>query len=221
MNLRFGLGLVGVAALAALVWAQTSNNLSISVNGKNVAGKTLVSKGQTYIPLSALKAAGATAIVQNGTMAITFAPAAGGANQIAAVEGGLNEWLFNGIWRLRVNSVSATEDRPGWKVNVELRNGTKLDNVQLGGTGFDSLSLVMADGNAVKVYNITDIDRPVGQGGTIAVDLVFFDDEGNGRKPDKLILRIAPDKATTDFLKSMKVGYTVPDPSFRVKLPSS
>lgn len=79
----------------------------------------------------------------------------------------------------------------------------------------------MADGNAVKVYNVTDIDRPVGQGGTIAVDLVFYDDEGNGRKPEKLILRLAPDKATTDFLRSMKVGYTVPDPSFRVKLPSS
>lgn len=221
MNLRFGLGLSAVVAFAAIVWAQSANNLSISVNGKSVAGKTLVSKGQTYIPLSALKAAGATATIQNGTMAIVFAPAAGGANQIAAVEGGLNEWLFNGIWRFRVNSVTPTEDRPGWKVSAELRNGTKLDSVQLGGTGFDSLSLVMADGNAVKVYNVTDIDRPVGQGGTIAVDLVFYDDEGNGRKPEKLILRLAPDKATTDFLRSMKVGYTVPDPSFRVKLPSS
>ena len=216
MKTRWMLGTTIFLGLAALIWAQ-SGNLGITVNGKSVPGKTIVSKDQTYVPLSALKAAGATASIQNGILAITFAPA-GGANQVGAVEGGLNEWLFNGIWRFRVESVTATEDRPGWKLHAELRNGTKMDNVALGGTGFDSLKLIMADGNPVGVYNITDLDKPLGQGSSAVVDLIFYDDDGNGRKPEKLILRIDPDKPTIDFLKRNGAAYSVGDPSFRVKL---
>lgn len=217
MKTRMLFGLSGVLVLAALVLAQSGANLSLVINGKPVSGKTLVSKGQTYVPLSALKAAGATTSIKGGVLSISFGPA-GGANQVGALEGGLNDWLFNGIWRFRVTSVEPIADRPGWKVRAELRNGTKLDNVALGGTGFESLKLVMADGNPVGVYNITDIDKPIGQGSSAVVDLIFYDDEGNGRKPDKLILRIQPDKPTVDFLKRQGASYTAADPSFRVKL---
>ena len=203
--------------VAAFVWAQ-AGNLSIIVNGKSVSGKTLASKGQTYVPVSALRAAGATTTIKNGALVITFGPA-GGANQLTALEGGLNEWLFNGIWRFRVTSVTPTADRPGWKLAAELRNGTKLDSVALGGTGFESITLVMADGNPVGIYNITDLDKPVGQGGSVIVDLIFYDDDGNGRKPEKLLLKINPDKPTIDFLKRQGASYSVADPSFRIKLP--
>ena len=57
-----------------------------------------------------------------------------------------------------------------------------------------SLSLAMADGNVItSPYNITDIVRPIGQGASINVTLLYNDDEGNGRAPSKLILRIVPD----------------------------
>lgn len=220
MKLRWTLVLAGLAAGAAFALAQ-SGGLSILVNGKSVPGKSLVSKGQTYVPISALKAAGATVSTAGGKLSITFAtPAAGGANQVAAVEGGINDWLFNGIWRFRVTSVAPLEgDRPGWKVGVELRNGTKLDNFALSGSGFDSLSLIMADGNAIKPYNGGEIVDPgLGQGAMAVVNLIFYDDEGNGRKPEKLILRIAPDDFTRNYLKGQGAVYSVPDPSFRVKL---
>jgi len=216
MNKKLFLGGAFVLVLSALILAQTGN-LSISINGKSVPGKTLSSKGQTYVPVSALRAAGIMTSIKNGTLLITYG-AAGGANQITALEGGLNEWLFNGIWRFRVTSITPTTDRPGWKLAAELRNGTKLDNVALGGTGFESITLVMADGNPVGIYNITDLDRPVGQGASVVVDLIFYDDDGNGRKPEKLLLKIKPDKPTIDFLKAQGASYTVPDPSFRIKL---
>lgn len=206
-----------IGAVVALAIGQAAS-FALNINGKAVAGKTMVSKGETYVPLSALKAAGVTATVKAGTLHLGL-NGDGGANQVKALEGGVGDWLFNGIWRFKVVSVSPNDDgRPGWKVEVELRNGTKLDAIQLGGTGFESLMLVMADGNAIKPYNITDIDRPISQGATAGVALVFYDDEGNGRKPEKLILRIVPDEGTRNFLKNQGVAYTVGDPSFRINL---
>jgi len=212
---------LGALSIAALAWAQSGANLSVVIDGKSVPGKTTVVKGQTYVPLSALRAAGAKATISGGKLTLSFAPA-GGANQVTALEGGIDKWLFNGIWRFRVTGVVPNDDgRPGWKVAVEMRNGTKLDNVALGGTGFDSVSLIMEDGNALRPYNITDfVDKGLGQGATNVMDLIFYDDEGAGRKPDRLIVRIVPDDFTKNFLKNQGAAYTVGDPSFRVRLKS-
>lgn len=208
---------LGLCAAACSFAAQTATRLVI--NGKEVKDAPKEINGATYIPVSALKAAGATVSTANNTMTINF-PQNGGANQMVALEGGMNEWLFNGIWRFRVTGVKPLDgDRPGWVVSTELRNGTNAQNIALDGTGFQSVELVMADQNILKQpYNITDFNRPLGQAGSIVTDLVYYDDEGGGRKPVKLIVRIAPDQYTKDFLKSIKLGYTVPDPSFRINL---
>lgn len=213
--LLFGLAVLTVAASALAIQA----NQKLVINGKSVEGKTIVSNGQTYVPVSALKAGGAVVTSKEGTLTITIA-APGGANQLGALEGGLNEWLFNGIWRFRVLAVNPLEgDRPGWKVDVELRNGTTADNMALDGTGFQSVQLVMEDQNIIPApYNITEFNRPVGQGSTIKESLIYFDDEGNGRKPIKMIVRITPDDPTKAFLKRMGAVYSVPDPSFRINL---
>lgn len=214
-----GLTIIGFGALAVFAIGQAiTGGMKLNINGKAVAGETLVSKGQVYVPLSALKAAGVTTNAKAGTLHLGLNPT-GGANQVQALEGKVGDWLFNGIWRLRVDGVVPTDDgRPGWKVKVELRNGGKLDNVALDGTGFESLTLVMADSNIIRVGNITDIVRPMGQGMSINVDLIFYDDDGNGRLPDKLIMKINPDSATKDFLKRMGASYSVADPSFRINL---
>lgn len=206
-----------LAGVTALALAAVAAKLSISINGKAVPGKTTTVNGETYVPLSALKAAGASASIKNGVLAITFVP--GGANQVGALEGKIGDWLFDGVWRFRVASVSPTEDRPGWKIHVELRNGTKFDQLALDGSGFDSLSLVMADGNALSAYNKVDLASVgVGQGAMVNVDLIFYDDDGAGRKPDRLILRITPDAATNAYLKANGAIYATKDPSFRIKL---
>ena len=57
----------------------------------------------------------------------TPTPAPGGAKQRQAVEGCLNQWLFDGIWRFRVTKVAPINPdgmRPGYGVAVEVRNGT-------------------------------------------------------------------------------------------------
>lgn len=212
------LAAIAVAATTALAFQSATK---IVINGKSVAGTPKTIDKVNYVPVSALKAAGATVNVANGTMTINF-PQTGGATQMVALEGGINEWLFNGIWRFRVDGVKPMEgDRPGWLISTELRNGTTAQNIALDGTGFQSVELVMDDQNILKQpYNITDFNRPIGQAGSIRTELMYFDDEGNGRKPVKLIVRITPDKFTTDFLKSVKLGYTVPDPSFRINLPT-
>lgn len=208
---------LALAGIATLALAATIAPLRISINGKAVPGKTTTVDGETYVPLSALKAAGASASVKNGVLAITFVP--GGTNQVGGLEGKVGDWLFDGVWRFRVLSVAPTDDRPGWKVQVELRNGTKFDQLALDGSGFDSLSLIMADGNALKAYNTVDLASVgVGQGSMVKVDLIFYDDEGAGRKPDRLILRIQPDAATNAYLKANGAIYATKDPSFRVKL---
>ena len=200
-------------AVASFVMAP----MNLVINGKSVPGKTATIDGATYVPLSALKAAGATTDVKGTVLSINM-PAAGGANQAVALEGGINDWLFDGIWRFRVSGVTPNDDgRPGWKVHVELRNGTKIDNLALDGSGFDSLRLIMADGNSISPYNIVDIaSKGIGQGQSIDLNIIFYDDDGGGRKPDKLILKIQPDTDTKNFLKNQGASYNTADPSFRV-----
>ncbi|HWA84352.1 MAG TPA: hypothetical protein VG820_12990, partial [Fimbriimonadaceae bacterium] len=132
-----------------------------------------------------------------------------------------NEWLFDGVWRFRVTSIKQIDGDPkGWNVDVELRNGTKADNIALGGTGFESLNLVLSDGTLVPPYNITDI-RDVGfaQGAGKNLTLTFNVDDIGNRKPEKLLLLIKPEDDLVKYMRdSMKIAYTTKDPSFRVKL---
>ncbi len=210
---------VSLAVVAAVVVAQSvANGMGLVINGKPVEGKLLVKDGQSYVPVSALKASGAVATVANGKLSLTWP--SGGSMQAAAVEGGVGDWLINGIWRFKVESVTPLEgDRPGWKLKTELRNATKTNGLALAGTGFESLDLVMADSNKLIPANISDIRDPgINQSASISVDLIFYDDDGNGRKPEKLILRLTPDDFTRNYLKGIGAGYTVPDPTFRINL---
>lgn len=210
--------ILGVLGLAVLALAQTTYQLVI--NGKPAAGSAIVVKGETYVPLKALQAAGIKANVSDGKLSLSFAPE-GGANQSGALEGGLNEWLFNGVWRFRVLSVAPLkEDRTGWEVKVELRNGTKTDNIALSGTGLHAVNLVLSDGKVITPYNITEIsDEPFPQGGGKTINLTFYEDEVGDRKADKLLILIKPDADLIKYMKtSMKLTYSTADPSFRVKL---
>ncbi|HVT13105.1 MAG TPA: hypothetical protein VHE55_12645 [Fimbriimonadaceae bacterium] len=206
----------GIAAVAFA--AQASYRLVI--NGKPVSGSAIVVKGETYVPLKALQAAGVKASFTDDALQLTL-QAAGGANQSGALEGGIDEWLFDGVWRFRVTSVKQIDsDLKGWNVGVELRNGTKADDIALSGTGFESLNLVLSDGTLVPPYNITDIrDAAFAQGAGKTLTLVFNVDDIGNRKPEKLLLLIKPDDDLVKYMRdSMKIAYTTKDPSFRVKL---
>jgi hypothetical protein len=209
-----------IAGIAAIAFAVFQGSYRLVINGKPAEGTAIVVKGETYVPLKALQAAGVKASINESVLSLNLAPA-GGANQNGGLEGGINDWLFNGVWRFRVLSVnSISEGGNGWAVKVELRNGTKTDQLSLAGTGYDSLKLVLSDGTLVDVGNVTDIrDKGYPQGSGETITLTFNVDEVGSRKPDRLLLIIKPDAELRKYMKeSLKAPYSVADPSFRVKL---
>lgn len=155
----------------------------------------------------------------------TTAPA-GGANQRNAVNGCMNEWLFNGVWRLRVTSVAPYEvsGQPGYAVAVEVRNGTSK-TIELGNTGVagrgQGVQLVTSSGDALT---LDDVDyqhlgyTDVIQGGHAARKLLFHFPPGTqdaaSQKPAKFIMLVDKAAARNDG----HVRYTIADPSFRVNL---
>jgi hypothetical protein len=195
------------------------------IDGKAAANAAIVVNGKTYVPLEALKTAGVGATLGAGTLRLTLpraSTATGGANQNAALEGCRNEWLFNGIWRVRVGAVEAYQDNDlrGWRVGVELRNGSKADNIALGGTGLSALSLVLSDGNQLEPANIGDIRDPgVAQGAGITTRLTFVDTTGvTDHTPKKLLLVLKPNPTDVGFLSRSGAVFTVKDPSLRFNL---
>jgi hypothetical protein len=65
------------------------------------------------------------AAIAGGISALPIAPAQGAANRMQ--EGCMNQWLFNGVWRVRATKVEPFMDgsqQVGWQVTESWRNGT-------------------------------------------------------------------------------------------------
>ncbi|MCL6527259.1 MAG: hypothetical protein K6T57_10295 [Thermaceae bacterium] len=202
-----------------LVLAQAvQKTYRLLINGKAVSGQAVLVGGKTYVSLEALKAAGVQASLSGTTLSLTLPStpvAQGGSNQNAAVEGCLNEWLFNGLWRFRVLKVEPRNTEPrGWQATVELRNGSKADGIALAGTGWGGMQLILNDGNPVgAVSDAVDLrDMALLQGAQKTVTLDFYSDE-TSKTPSKLFLLLDPKGLTGTTLR-----YSVKDPSFRVRL---
>ena len=225
------LGLTGVALAAG--------SYSLIVNGQAAARPAVVVNGETYVPLSALKVLGITGSLKGNTLTLKGAgspatTAAGGANQITALEGCINQTLFNGIWRVKVVSLSpirtadpGSPDTPGWAVKLEMRNGaqktTSLMNTGFGASsGGSQPTLVLTDGSTLAL-NDSDFLKPwsqdVLQGGVNTFTLRFSYPRGTTEaqaqalKPSKFILQI--NGALPSYAE---VKYSIPDPSLRVLL---
>lgn len=159
-------------------------------------------------------------------MAVQPAPAktihkiAGGAYQKASVEGCMNQWLFNGVWRLRVTGVEPITDGSwaGYGVNNGTHGTIELGNTGVGGRG-QNVQLLTSDGNAMTLNDIAYQQlgyRDVVQGGSLNGQFKYHFPAGadTAVKPQKFILQIDPHD-------SSKAHYSMPDPSFRVDLTCS
>lgn len=81
------------------------------------------------------------------------ATAQGGSHQLNALEGCLNQWLFNSIWRVRILKIvqitRPMTDLPGFALTVEFRNGARK-TTSLVSTGIPLMgsagNLIMDDG---------------------------------------------------------------------------
>jgi hypothetical protein len=222
--------LAWIVAIVGILTVAVAQGVSyqLSINGKSYSGAAIVVKGETYVPLKALQAAGVRSSLSGSKLALTLpgAPSpgvtTGGATQVAALEGCLGEWLLNGIWRFRVISVRPYQEyeHTGWKLKMELRNATKAGGIALGGTGFERFSLAFGDGNTLEPYNVNDLTDPgVAPGAGVVSEVTFENNKGVLGEPSKLLLFIRPDAATVKYLReSVGIGYSVPDPSVRVRL---
>jgi len=234
--------LVIALALASVALAATSS-LTLILNGKISSDKAISVNGKTYVPLSALSSLGIKVSSGSGAVSLTSGPTtstpagnsgssgSGGANQKNSVEGCLNEFLFNGVWRLRVKALEVITDPnrgdfPGYAVTVELRNGTPktLTPVEGGIDANNAFTLNFADGNSLAYSYGTDwVDKAfakIVQGsGTVFTFKIYPEakltlEQAKANLPQKFLFEVNPDK----LKKDLGVGFTVKDPSFRVDL---
>ena len=216
---------------------------TLILNGKVSTEKVVTVGGKVYVPLSALPGLGIQVSSGSGVLSLSSGKAAvtatapgsgaGGANQKASVTGCLNEWLFNGVWRMRATKVEPVTDPPGsynygdgWAVTVEVRNGTAqtitLDDV---GVVYDgAINLAFADGDSWGKstregwQDKTYTKLPQGAG-----FLYIFKMYPDSKLDRAAVLAKPPQKLLIENLKKITdrykgVAFSVPDPSFRVDL---
>lgn len=159
-------------------------------------------------------------------LAGTTASPAGGSNQRPSVEGCIGQTLFNGVWRLKVIE-SALKTNPddsdykNWAVTLELRNAKNTQNSP-GDSGFvEYPQIAFADGTVLDMetteakvqYQNAIFYKSLPPGGVAHTTLWYrLDPDHAAQTPTKLLINIDPHQYGKTF------GYTVHDPSFRVKL---
>src|ERR1700693_480607 len=157
----------------------------------------------------------------------TPTPVVGGAFQRSSVEGCAKEFLFNGVWRIKVLSVDTSA--PGAvAIKLQVRNGSKTDHSLAQSTGFggpqgDLIDLVFSDDNTATMdkadafvpYNNAIAFKHVPVGGGVIGPLTFAAPKDAGHKPVKLLI------GYNTKLHVEHAHYSVKDPSFRVRLDCS
>jgi hypothetical protein len=141
-----------LAGVGAIVMASQGGK-SLFVNGRKSSMAPLVKGAETYIPLSALKAAGAGVTVEKTRISIQFLPPAG-RNERDYVEGVLGEFVSNEAWRVKVTNLQPIENPfgvggRGYSVDVEVRNLLpKAESMH--GSGLDGPRLIDAAANSLN-----------------------------------------------------------------------
>ncbi len=235
------LPLLGIALAASSAYKITLNGQASSLTTATVGGKT-------YIPLEVLEKLGVPYTVKGNSLSIgtvdtgntgsnTSSSTAGGANQRPSLEGCLNEYLFNGVWRIKATKLDkifkdGDPHFPGWGVTLEFRNGSKTTlmatDAGIDGTG-SGIQVAFGDANtlsvdAMDVQTLTFANLP--QGGVITKQLKFFypypmpNNTDPYQAPKKFLLEVNP-KGMGDSTKAKGVAFNTPTPSFRVNLTCS
>jgi hypothetical protein len=216
--------------LTGIMLAQTTG-YQLVINGQPDTAGAIVVDGQTYVPLEALQRAGMTAQYDGATLSLVFgnAQTAGGANQRESLEGCMGQDFFNGIWRVKVQSVEAiTNDSgtAGWGLTLEVKNGS-TETLMLADTGVDpngeGFNLVLEDETILTADNLDQQQltfASLPQGGGITHQLKFFPDYGsepNEAKPVKFLFEMKSDGIGYS-VQQAGVAYSTPSPSLRVQL---
>jgi len=150
MKVRSALVLASLAA-AALVLAFQGGK-SLFINGKRSAKPPIVRGSETYVPLSALKAAGAGVTVERNKISIQFTPPAG-RDERPYVEGMIDEYVSNEAFRIKVSNIQPISNPfgtggNGFSADIEVRNLLNKPET-LHGAGIDGPRLIDSVGNSL------------------------------------------------------------------------
>jgi hypothetical protein len=197
---------LGCAALLGVAFAQSIKQISVALGDKTLKLNSVVVKGETYVSLKQLKAA--------------FPVLTGGANQAAGTTGCVNQMLFNGAWRFRVQKIAYNLEKTAWVLTVELRNAmTKTAHAyDSGANGLgEDITLTLASGNTLNMGNSAMLEaqdklilKDLAAGAGVVTTLEFNADSDTD-KPTK-------------FLWAMNAGNNnnkaplSKDPAFRIDL---
>ncbi len=147
MNTRVGLILVGGLTVAIVV-ASGPAVRKLYVNGKASTKEIKSDAREIYVPLSALKEAGAEVSVTDSRVSVQFKPMRDRL-QTDAIEGVKDEWVQNATWRVRVSNVTKITNPfgrgPGIQATVEMRNLTPK-RLNPYGSGLDKIQVLDAAG---------------------------------------------------------------------------
>lgn len=226
---------LGSAAVAA-------PNLNLFLNGKPSSEPVISVGGKLYVPLSAMPPLGVQVSSGAGAVRLSLAGAVpgnsaasgpGGAGSRAIVSGCQNEWLFNGIWRMRVTKVEATTNpyrgnMPGYEVTAQLSNGTgkTIAPDDTGITYNNAYNISFDSGDSFAAPTSTSsrfydkVNAQLPSGTSTLLTFGFWPDDGRtleqaqANLPSKFLMEVRQDKLDT----SLGVKFTVKDPSFRVDL---
>ena len=93
------------------------------------------------------------------TAVASAAPLAeGGSTQVDAQTGCVNQWMFNGMWRMRVTNVAfqPAGDSPSvWNVSMQWANGTSMSPLAPSDTLKKALVLALANGDTLTTTDST------------------------------------------------------------------
>jgi hypothetical protein len=168
---------LAVAALAAAAWKQAAPELWI--NGAKADGAILIQDGEPYIPLRALRTAGADVTATEQRVTVQFQPPKGQA-PVDGVAGVMGEYVSNGLWRVKVHEVREAKNPflgrgRGFAVVLELRN-LQDQSISPSMSGMQ-LQLIDANGKALAFgsRSFPDLHTRVAPAGVVTNTIVFGD----------------------------------------------
>jgi hypothetical protein len=217
---------ISAVALVSLCFAYFVGDRLV-VNGKSVPGTTISQGGQVYVPVSALKAAGFKVVSSGGTLTINSENDEPGQMQTDAMEAGVNQWLNNGAFRMRVVEVKPYTDLNGArhcvKVTMEIRNVSSTQMIISDAGVQQALTLYDSKGNAPEAslaeWNNNFLFKSLAPAAGSTGDVNFYYpvnlDESKIGVPDRLLVQIKPDPS---LLKARGLKITVKQPSMRFLL---
>ncbi|MGV3618171.1 MAG: hypothetical protein ACO1SV_22825 [Fimbriimonas sp.] len=168
---------LAAAALAAAAWQQAVPELWI--NGAKADGAILIQGGEPYIPLRALRAAGADVTATEERVTVQFQPAKPAA-PAETVVGGIRQYVSNGQWAVRVQDVrDATNPHfgrgKGFGVTLELRN-LRDQAISPSASGMQ-IQLLDANGKVLSFgsRSFTNLNTRIAPADAVTNTLVFGD----------------------------------------------